>query len=105
MRGPAGGVEGFLGGGDGGVDVLCREVRDGGELFAGAGVVRFERALVGAGRCFAADQGLLQFAVEEFAYFGNQFKCRRSHVSPRRMDADGSMVCEWFVALARLSTN
>ena len=48
---------------------------------------------IGAGCCFAADEGLLKFAVEEFAYFGNQFKCRRSHVSPRRMDADGPVVC------------
>ena len=66
------------------------KLRDGGEFFAGAGIVGFERRLVGAGGCFAADEGLLQFAVEEFAYFGNEIKCRRSHVSPRRMDADGS---------------
>ena len=102
--GPAGGVEGFLGGGDGGVDVLGGEAGDGGEFFAGAGIVGFERRLVGAGCCFAADEGLLQFAVEEFAYFGNQIKCRRSHVSPRRMDADGPTF-RWLACLRRPTQN
>jgi hypothetical protein len=48
---------------------------------------------------------LLQFAIEEFAYFGNQFKCRRSHVSPRRMDADGPVVASGLSRRARLSTS
>ena len=106
QRRPAGGVERFLGGGDGGIDIFTGEVGNGGELFAGAGVVRFECALFGAGCCFAADQGLLQFAVEEFAYFGNQFECRRSHVSPRRMDAKmGRRIASGLSRRARLSTN
>src|SRR5262249_1335923 len=94
QRSPTGGVEGFLSGSDGGIDILGGHVRHGGELVAGAGIVGFERGFVGASRCLAAHERLLQFAIEEFAYFGDQIESRRSHVSPSRMDADGwSVFC------------
>jgi hypothetical protein len=79
--GPAGFVERFLGGGDGGVYVFGREVRDCCQHIARTGIMRFKRAAIGCGYLLAAHERSLQRFFKKRIYLRKPLGHNGSHLN------------------------